>query len=289
MKMAVIGANGQLGTDICSIKDDFEVIPLTHNDLEISDIQSVKDILSRYKPDVIINTAAYHCVDDCESNKEKAYRINALGVKNVAVVAQQLNSKVVHVSTDYVFGGEVEKRSVPYTEYENPVPLNIYGKSKLAGEICVQQFNLKHYIVRSSGLIGKVGSSGKGSNFVETILKIGTERNELRVVDDQVFSPTFTIELARKILQIIKTENYGIFHITNKGECSWFELAKEVLNLAGINTPVIPISSVQYNQRAKRPSYSVLDNFNLNLLNMNDMRPWQDALKDYLADKGFLK
>lgn len=297
MKVLVTGANGQLGTDLCKALRDLELIPLTHKDIEITDMSSVKHTFGKYKPDIIINTAAYVRVDDCEDEKDKAFRANALGVRNVAVVAQELEAKLIHISTDYVFGGDqpstiksstiqpVPKSPRPYTEFDTPIPLSIYGRSKLAGENLVRHFCLRHFIIRSSALFGIAGSSGKGGNFVETILELGKERDELTVVGDQVFSPSYTKDLAKKIVQIISTEYYGIFHITNRGSCSWHEFAEEILKQAGLKTPVIPISSDQYPQKARRPFYSVLDNYHLRLLGMDDMRPWQEALADYLREK----
>jgi dTDP-4-dehydrorhamnose reductase len=249
---------------------------------------SVREAMLKHKPAIIINTAAYVRVDDCEDEKEKAFQVNALGARNVAVVAQELGARLVHISTDYVFGGEAEPRTTPYTEFDTPVPLSIYGKSKLTGENLVRHFCLRHFIVRASGLFGVAGSSGKGGNFIETMLRLARERDELKVVSDQVFSPTYTGDLARKIAQLMDTEYYGIFHITSKGACSWYEFTTEILKLAGIKTPVVPITSDQYPQKARRPRYSVLDNYHLRLLGMDDMRPWQEALKDYLAARGHI-
>jgi dTDP-4-dehydrorhamnose reductase len=286
MKVLVTGANGQLGTDLCKVLRDFELIPLTDKDIEISEMSSVKQAFSKYKPHIIINTAAFVRVDDCEDEKDKAFLVNALGARNVAVVAQQLGAKLLHLSTDYVFGGEAEPRTTPYTEFDTPVPLSIYGKSKLAGENFVRHFCLRHFIVRTSGLFGVAGSMGKGGNFIETMLRLAKERDELRVVNDQVFSPTYTMDLAGKIVQLMTTDYYGIFHITNRGACSWYEFTTEILKLAGVKTPVVPITSDQYPQKARRPRYSVLDNYHLRLLGMDDMRPWQEASKDYLVARG---
>jgi len=288
MKVLVTGANGQLGTDLCKVLRDFELIPLTHKDIEIGDMNSVKQVFNKYKPDIIINTAAYVRANDCEDEKDKAFSVNALGARNVAVVAQELGAKLVHISTDYVFGGEAEPRTTPYTEFDTPIPLSIYGKSKLAGENLARHFCLRHFIVRASGLFGVAGSSGKDGNFIETMLRLAKERDELRVVNDQVLSPAYTREVAPKIVQLIATEYYGIFHITNRGYCSWYEFAKEILKQAGLKTPVIPISSDEYPQKARRPRYSVLDNYHLRLLGMDDMRPWQEALKDYLLARGHI-
>ena len=288
MKVAVIGANGQLGTDLCWALHNFDIIPFTDVDIEISDMSSVKEAVPKHKPAIIINTAAYVRVDDCEDEKDKAFSVNALGARNVAVVAQELGARIVHISTDYVFGGEVEPRTTPYTEFDTPIPLSIYGKSKLAGENLVRHLCLRHFIIRPSGLFGVAGSCGKGGNFIETMLKLAKERDELRVVSDQVFSPTYTRDLAQKITQLMTTDYFGIFHITNKGDCSWYEFTTKILKLAGLKTPVVPITSDQYPQKARRPCYSVLDNYHLRLLGMDDMRPWQEALKDYLVARGHI-
>jgi len=286
MKIIVTGANGQLGTDLCKVFAPFELVPLTHNDVEITDMGSVERAFGRHKPDVVINTAAFRRTDDCETEQDKAFLINALGARNVAVAAREFGANLVHMSTDYVFGGETESRTVPYTESDAPVPLNVYGKSKLAGENFVRHLCPRHFIIRASGLFGIAGASGRGGNFVETVLKLAGERGELRIVTDQVFSPTYTKDLAGKIAQLITTEYYGIFHITNKGWCSWYEFTREILRQAGLNTPVVPISSDEYPQKARRPRFSVLDNYQLRLLGMDDMRPWEQALGAYLKEKG---
>jgi len=286
MKVVVIGAGGQLGSDLCVELSAVEFMPLNHSKIEITDMGSVKQALEKHQPDVIINTAAFHRVDDCETEQDKAFLVNALGARNVAVAAQELRAKLVHLSTDYVFGGEAEPRTIPYTEFDAPVPPNLYGKSKLAGEKLVQHLCSRHFIVRSSGLFGVAGASSKGGNFVETMLRLAKERGKLRVVNDQVFSPTYTKDLARKIVQLIETEYYGVFHITNRGTCSWYEFTKEILRLAGLKTPVVPITSDEFPQKAKRPSFSVLDNYHLRLLGMDDMRPWQEALRDYMMGNG---
>ena len=289
MRVLIIGVNGQLGTDLHGALQDFEVIPLAHADIEITDMSSVRESFEKHKPDVVINTAAFVRVDDCEVEKDRAFLVNALGARNVAVAAQELGAKLVHISTDYVFGGKGEPRSTPYTEFDTPVPVNTYGRSKLAGERFVRSLCLRHFIVRSSALFGVAGASGKGGNFVETMLRLAKERDELRVVKDQTFSPTYTKDLARKIAQLINTEYYGTFHITNKGACSWYEFTREILRLANSKTPVIPIASDQYPQKAKRPYYSVLDNYHLRLLGMDDLRSWQEALEDYMMSKGHIR
>jgi dTDP-4-dehydrorhamnose reductase len=286
MRVLITGADGQLGTDLCQALSNFEIISLTQTDIEITSMDSVRKALSHHKPDAIVNTAAFVRVDDCETEPDTAFQVNALGARNVAVVAQELGAKLVHISTDYVFGGESEPKRSPYTEFDVPIPLNLYGKSKLAGENLVQHLCNRYFIVRTSSLFGIAGAMGKGGNFIETIIKLAKERDELRVVNDQVFSPTYTPDLASKIAQLIATEYYGIFHITNSGICSWYQFAVEVLKLARLKTPVIPIPSAEYPQRARRPNNSALDNYQLRLLGMADMRSWQEALKDYMKRKG---
>lgn len=289
MRIVITGANGQLGTDLCRELQAWDVIPLTHSDTEIGDMNSVKSVLQRYRPDIIINTAAFVRVDDCESDADTAYRVNALGARNIAVVAQELGARLVHISTDYVFGGEVKPHTIPYTEFDAPVPLNTYGKSKLAGENLVRHLCSRHFIIRSSGLYGVTGASGKGGNFIETMLRLARERDELKVVHDQILSPTYTADLAQKIAQLMTTEYYGIFHITNRGACSWYEFTKEIIRLAGVGVKLTPITSDRFPTPAQRPRFSVLDNYHLRLLGLDDMRPWQEALRGYMKEKGYLK
>jgi dTDP-4-dehydrorhamnose reductase len=314
MKVAIIGANGQLGTDLCKALRNVDVIRLTHADIEITDLTSVRETCQRLQPDIIINTAAYVPVDNCEDNRDKAFLVNALGARNVAVVVQELGAKLVHISTDYVFGGNPpnqvivsEAMSSPdptfkqsphnlvsqsvsgYTEFDPPSPINVYGHSKLAGEDFVRRLCSRYFIVRGSGLFGVAGSRGKGGNFVETMIRLGKERDELRVVNDQVFSPTYTKDLANKIAQLISTEYHGIFHVTNSGACSWYDFTKEIMRLASFPTKVIPITSAQYPQKAMRPTYSVLEHFHLRFLGMDDIRSWQSALKDYMEEKKYVQ
>jgi len=288
MKVVVIGANGQLGTDLCRELQGVELIPLTQADIEMTNLSSVKDALTSCRPHIIINTAGYVRVDDCETHQDEAYSVNALGARNVAVVAEELGTKLMQTSTDYVFGGGSGPRTIPYTEFDVPVPLSVYGRSMLAGEEMVKHLCHRHFIVRSSGLFGVAGSLGKGGNYVETILRLARERGELRVVNDQVLSPTYTRDLAKKMAQLVETEYYGTFHITNSGASSWYEFAVSIVNLAGLSAPVIPIASSEYQQKAPRPSFSALDNYHLRLLGMDDMRPLPEVLRDYMISKGYL-
>jgi len=285
MKVLITGADGQLGTDLCKVIKGHDLILLTINDGDISNLDFVKKQLVQHKPRVIINTAAYVRVDDCEDNKDLAFQVNAVGARNMAVAAEDIGACLLHISTDYVFGGEKQQRNLPYTEYDNPVPCNIYGESKLAGEILVKHLCKRHIIVRSSALFGTAGAMGKGGNFVETIARLAREKDELRVVSDQVFSPTYTYDLALRIAQLIETEYYGTIHITNSGACSWHEFAVEIIREAGLKTPVSPITTAQYPQKARRPPYSVLDNYQSRLLNFEEMRNWKAALHEYFKQK----
>lgn len=287
MRVLVTGANGQLGTDICRVLNNVDVFPFTHDDIEIKDLESVRRAINDSQPDIVINTAAYVKVNECETEQDEAFAVNALGARNVAVVCQSVGAKLVHISSDYVFGGEFEGRSNPYNEFDVPNPPNTYGKTKLQGDIFVQHLCNRHFIVRCSALFGIAGSRGKGGkrgNFVETILKLAKDRGELRVVNDQICSPTYTVDLAHKIAQLITTEYYGVFHVTNKGNCSWYEFAKAIVEMAGLSVPVIPITTDAYPQEAKRPYTSALDNYHLRLMGMDDMQPWQNALKDFLEE-----
>jgi dTDP-4-dehydrorhamnose reductase len=285
MKVLITGAGGQLGFDLCRILNNADISPLTHAESDVTDINSVRAAFKKCLPDVAINTAAYVRVDDCESNQAKAFSVNALGAANMAIVAQEFGAKLVHISTDYVFGGEKEPRSEPYTETDQTAPLNVYGMSKLTGEQLALNLCRRCFIVRSSGLFGIAGSSGKGGNFVETMLGLGKKMDELKVVNDQKFSPTYTWDLAKKIAQLIPTESYGVFHVTNSGECTWYEFTIEILKIAGLSAGVIPLTSEQYPQKARRPHYSVLGNRHLKLLGMDDMRHWREALVDYITEK----
>jgi dTDP-4-dehydrorhamnose reductase len=285
MKILITGADGQLGTDLCKTLGNHNLIPLVFRDLDITDLKKTIGTFMDTRPDVVINTAAFVRVDDCETEPDTAYTVNALGARNVAVAAADAGTRLVHISTDYVFGGEGQKRTTPYTEFDTPVPLSVYGRSKLAGEDLVRHACPKHFIIRSSALFGLAGSMGKGGNFVETIIRMAKDNKEMSIVNDQVFSPTYTPDLSQRIADLIESEYYGIIHITNSGICSWYEFAAEILKLAGSSTPLQAIRSEDYPQKATRPAYSVLDNYQTKLLHFPAMRPWQAALRDYMEKR----
>jgi len=277
MKIALIGSDGQLGFDLSRVIPADELIPLTENDIDITDFDLTSKVLKKHKPDIVINTAAYNKVDDAEDNDLLAFKINALGAKNVAIVCRDINAALVHISTDYVFSGE--NRSTPYKETDCPSPRTAYGISKLAGERYVSYILNKYYIIRTCGLFGIAGCKGKGGgNFVETMLKLAKESKEIKVVDDQIISPTYAKDLAEKIYELIGMEKFGLYHITNSGSCSWYDFAKKIFELSKIDAKIERLKTDQSNARAIRPHYSVLQG-------SLSMRAWSEAVEDYLAER----
>ncbi|MDE2059913.1 MAG: dTDP-4-dehydrorhamnose reductase [candidate division NC10 bacterium] len=283
MKVAVLGANGQLGHDLIQALAAWDRIPLTHADLDICDFTSTQKRLADVKPDIVINTAAFHRVDDCEEQPEKSFQINTYAVRNLAGLCAELDCGLVHLSTDYVFGGE---KNAPYTEDDAPNPLNVYGVSKLAGEYFVRALCPKHFVVRTSGLYGVAGSSGKGGNFVETMIRMAREGRPIRVVDDQVLTPTYTKDLAHAIERLVHTDAYGLYHITNSDQCSWYEFAARIFELLGLTPDFGSATTAAYGLKAKRPAYSALAHYRLKQLGYDDLRPWSEALDAYLKEKG---
>lgn len=281
MKILLIGANGQLGSDLVKAMADQELIPLTHADIEVTDEGQVQAALARHRPDVVINTAAFHQVDLCEGEVERAFRVNACAPRLLALACREHDAVLVHISTDYVFGGDATRRT-PYVETDCPAPLNVYGLSKLAGEHFIRYLWPRHFIVRTSGLYGLAGSSGKGGNFVEGRLKQAREGRPIRMVADQVLTPTYTLDLARAIRRLVETDHYGLYHITNAGQCSWYEFTARILELSGLQAELTPQTTAESGAAARRPAYSVLENAALQAIGLDEMRPWQEALAEYL-------
>ncbi len=282
MTTLLIGASGQLGSELRRASKDHDLVPLTHADLELTDRAQVRDALHKYRPGLILNTAAYHRVDECEDYPERSFAVNALAVRDLAIAAREIGAVLVHFSTDYVFDGRQRR---PYREIDPPGPLSVYATSKLAGEHFVRALLERYFIIRSCGLYGLAGSRGKGGNFVETMLRLAKEGREIRVVGDQVLTPTSAKVLARKVRQLVETGQYGLYHITNNGECSWYQFAAAIFELSGVRSRLTETTSAAYGARAARPAYSVLDNANLRSLGLDDLCDWRDALKDYLADR----
>ncbi|MBU3159407.1 dTDP-4-dehydrorhamnose reductase [Clostridium frigoris] len=276
MKILITGANGQLGRELANQykeKKTIELILTRRSDLDISNINEVYSFVNRNKPDVIINCAALTAVDKCETEIDMAYKINAIGPKNLAIAANEIGAEIVQVSTDYVFSGNIDKS---LTEFDKIDPLTIYGKTKLEGEILVRNHNPKHYIVRTAWLYGD------GNNFVKTMIKLSETNTTLKVVNDQKGTPTSTVDLARTIIKLVEDKNYGIFHCTCKGECTWYDFTKEIFRIKGITTTVLPCTSEEFKRPAKRPEYSVLRNYMLELTTGDITRPWQEAIYEYL-------
>lgn len=295
MKILVTGAKGQLGSQIVNIikqgyselgklSEDIissEVIGIDVEELDITDLNKVREFIAKEKPDVVINPAAYTNVDGCESNQDVAFKINALGARNIAIACENIGAKLIHISTDYVFSGEGNS---PLSEYELPSPQSVYGKTKLVGENFVKEFCSKYFIVRTSWLYGY-----NGKNFVYTIMKAAKERGTLKVVDDQRGNPTNAEDLAYHILKLINTEEYGVYHCTGEGECSWYDFASKIVEYAGIDCTVNPCTSQEFPSSTKRPAYSSLDNMMLRCTVGNNVREWQEALKVFITKQDKIK
>lgn len=284
MKILLIGAKGQLGSDLVRTLTDVDLAPLTHRDVDICEAVGLRETLRRHAPDVVINTAAYHKVDECETNVEETFAVNTHGVRNLALACKGQGCALLHMSTDYVFGGDARRRT-PYTETDTPSPINVYGIAKLAGEHFVRYVMDRYWIVRSQWLYGVAGASGKGGNFVELMLRLAREGRDIKVVSDQVGSPTHTLDLARKIAQLVKTEHYGLYHVTNSGACTWYQFAGKIWNLSGLTPNAEPTTTAAFGAVATRPAYSVLDNAALRAIGLDDMRPWEEALAAYLEQR----
>jgi dTDP-4-dehydrorhamnose reductase len=283
MKVAVIGANGQLGSDVVlAFKENRDdVCALTHTDLEVASIDTVRRTLRAVKPDVVVNTSAMHNVERCEQEPSAAFAVNALGARNLAQVTQELEASLVHVSTDYVFDGG--KRE-PYVEGDAALPLNVYGNTKLASEHFVRSLNPKHFVLRTSALYGKRPCRGKGGlNFVELMLKLARERGKVRVVDSEFVTPTPTAELAKQIVLLSRTEAYGLYHATAEDSCSWFEFARAIFDATKTAVQLDIAGPNEFPAKVPRPTYSVLENRALKAQGLNIFRSWRDCLCDYLG------
>jgi dTDP-4-dehydrorhamnose reductase len=285
MKVMVTGAGGMLGTDVCSVLEErgHDVVATGRREgflpLDVTDTRQTAEVIAAERPDAILHCAAWTDVDGAERDPAGAYRGNALGAWNVASAASQSGALMVYVSTDFVFDGE--KKSA-YTEFDRTNPLGVYGASKEAGEQLVRQtLPGRHIIARTSWLFGKHGKC-----FPKTILRLAQSLPEVPVVADQVGCPTFTADLARKLVELTENPLPGTYHICNAGECSWYEFAQEIANLAGLSTPVVPITAAEYAERfkspTKRPAYSPMRRLALEMRGMDDLRDWKDALAIFL-------
>ena len=288
MRVAIIGSTGQLGSDLVQVLTEagsYEITPLPHSQLDITQRPIVMKTIGDEKFDAVVNGAAFTRVEDCEDCPGDALRVNAQGAFEVARACAHSNALCVHISTDYVFSGD---KGASYGENDVPAPINVYGASKLAGEFLVRQAAQKWLIVRISSVFGKNGSRGKGGNFVETILAKAHSGAPVQVVNDVWMSPTYTMDAARIIEELIRAETSGLFHASNTGRCTWFEFASEAIRMIALPVGLDPVSAASYPTKARRPRDSSLINSRLEKILGRSVRPWQDALRAYLVEKGYL-
>ncbi|WP_230931975.1 dTDP-4-dehydrorhamnose reductase [Priestia sp. TSO9] len=277
-KVLITGANGQLGKELVELftEKGFEVYGFGRDRMDITNQAQVQEMISTLKPNIVLHSAAHTQVDLAESEPDQAFLINAYGTRNVAVAAEAVGAKLVYVSTDYVFDGTTDE---PYNEFSPTSPLGVYGKSKLAGEQFVRDLHSKFFIVRTSWVYGK-----HGANFVKTMLKLGEERKELSVVADQIGCPTYTLDLAHAILELVGTQKYGVYHISNSGSCSWYEFAKEIFKVSNMEVQVKPCTTADFPRPAARPANSVFEHMSIKLNNFTSIRHWREALSSFLKN-----
>jgi dTDP-4-dehydrorhamnose reductase len=289
MRVLLLGPNGQLGRDIRRAHEEagepFELVPLGGDRLDVAAPGAVERVLEGLDFDALVNCTSYHKTDEVEDNAGMAFAVNAYAVKAMAEVCAGKGVRLLHVSTDYVFGGDVA-RARPLCEDDRIAPVNVYGASKAMGETLARLASDDVAILRVASLFGVAGASGKGGNFVETMIRVACQKGVLRVVDDQIMSPTATADVARVVLRMLADGCApGAYHVVNSGSASWFEFACEIVSRAGIAVAVAPCASAEYPTRAARPRYSVLDNGKV-VADFGPMPPWQDALERYLSAKG---
>jgi dTDP-4-dehydrorhamnose reductase len=286
MNLAIIGANGQLGSDLVRVFSSvgkYDVQALTRQNLDVTDVKSLQAALRARRPDVVINTAAFCRVDDCEADPGEAFKVNAIGALNAARVCTEIDAVCIYISTDHVFGGE---KDGAYTEEDQPSPINVYGASKLAGEHLVQQAARRGVIARVASLFGVTAPRGKEGNFIETILKKVRSGETARVIGDIRMSPTYTVDAAQALERIVRSRTTGVFHVANAGECTWHEFANAALVFAALPA-ARRVSSREYPTRARRPSNSALASVKLPDDARAPLRPWREALVAYLRERSY--
>lgn len=282
MRVLLVGYRGQLGSDLRKAFEREELVLTTQEEMRIESQAQVDQVIGQARPELILNCAAFHRVDDCEDCPERAFEVNVLGLRNLAVAAARFDSVLVHFSTDYVFDGPGRR---PYLETDLPCPKCLYGVSKVSGEFLLKALWPKHFIFRVSGLYGYAGSREKGTNFVEMMIGLARQGKPIRVVDDQVLTPTSTADVARMVRLLAGTDCYGLYHLTNAGECSWYEFARTAFEYADLRPDFTPVNSDAFPTRAKRPNYSVLENHLLRNAGFPEMPHWRDALQCYIAGR----
>jgi dTDP-4-dehydrorhamnose reductase len=282
VRILILGAGGQVANELKRVLVDDDVLALSHAEADICDDDAVERHARRFRPDCIVNTAAFHRVDDCEDDVERSFAVNAVAMKGLCRVANSAGATLVHFSTDYVFDGAQRR---PYRETDVANPISIYGISKLAGEQIVRQYAERYFLIRTCSLYTGDGSREKPANFLETMLRLAAEGRTIRVVNDQVATPTSAKDLIRSLVPLLRSDRFGLYHMTNPGSCSWFEFAKEIFRLATLPAKVQPVSSAEFRAKARRPPYSVLDNLALREAGFPELRPWQQALDEYLRER----
>lgn len=275
-KVLVTGGHGQLGTELTLMLKEkgFQAYGLGHQELDITNLDQVREVFQSINPDIVCHTAAYTAVDKAESDREGAFLVNAYGTRNVAMAAEETGAKLVYVSTDYVFNGE---KKGSYSEFDTPSPLGVYGQSKYAGEQFVHDFHSRFFIARTSWVYGQYGG-----NFVKTMLKLAETHDQLKVVNDQRGCPTYTKDLADKIIELFQTEKYGVYHLSNSGSCTWYEFAKAIFEIKGMNVQVNPCTTEEFPRPAKRPKNSEFEHMALKLNGFKDIVGWGSALESFL-------
>lgn len=284
MRVMIVGAGGQLGSDLVEVlrESKDEVVPLTRRDLDVTEPLALREKLAEHLPDVIVNCSVYHPVDECESHPERSFAVNATAVRELGLAAKERNAAVVHFSSDYVFDGELGR---PYSEDDGTTPVSVFGVSKVAGEQLLRAVLPRHFIIRTSGLYGLVGSRVKRGNFVETMLRLGGQNGKVRVVNDLRMAQTNTHNVAKQVLSLIRTEHYGTYHASDHGDYSWYEFALKIFEYSRIDVKVTPVSWRDMPSVAPRPRYSVLENRRLMALGLDLMQPIDVALQVYLRSR----
>jgi len=281
MRIVVVGGHGQVGSDLAlALRDNSEdFVVLGRSDLDITERLVLRDKLGKYNPDIVINCSVYHPVDECETNPELSFAVNAIAVRDLGLAAKDLGASVVHFSSDYVFDGELGR---PYGEEDTPNPVSVFGVSKVAGEQLLRAALPNHFVIRTSGLYGLTGSRVKRGNFVETMLRLGKQSGEVRVVNDLRMAQTSTQNLAKQVLALIRTKNYGTYHASDHGDYSWYEFAKKIFDYSKMDVTVRPVSWRDMPSLTPRPKYSVLENRRLKALGLDQMQSIDIALQGYL-------
>lgn len=278
-RFLVLGASGQLGSELVKLLPPDETVALTREQLDVTNFAKVQATLRENQPSVVFNCTGFVRVDDAEDNPEEAWKVNALAVLFLAKLCAEMDAIFVTISTDYVFDG---RKKAPYTELDVPNPLNTYGVTKLAGEFFARAYCPRHFVIRTAGLYGKTGSRAKGGSFVDKVLQKAKMGEPLKVVTDQITSPTYARDLALHLVKLVETEKFGLYHIANRGYCSWHEFAQSIVQLAGLNVPVEPITSDQLPLKAKRPSFSALISVRLLSAGLPPLRHWREALAEFM-------